>query len=690
MSDIVSADEGAAPMVPERALLEPRATWAAKIRAGLILFGLFLAMLAAPHFQPFSVVETWLRDMELALLAPAAPPHPGIAIVDINEQVLAKLEHRSPIDRSFLARVISAIATAEPAAIGVDVLIDQPSNAEDDAALLATLRWLDVPLVLAWAENASAPNAIGPKQEQELRAFFAGIENQKVIPGAVNLKPDADGVVRNAVLHTDVGTVRDGFALALGRAAGISVGLGVGDVMPLAYYGHPTNAAEPFNIIPADAFLAPDPAVVERLGRAVRDRIVVIGASLADTDRHRTPFAMDPLSGAPSVPGVNIHAHALAQLLDGRTLAAAPFWVVVLLSGAAVALGFYLGCSAEEDLTRTLAIFGTLVLMFTAALLAFRYGGAAAQTPGPTFPLGTTMLGFLTAATLGIDHERRRGAHDRRLIHNVLMRYLPEQAIAQQLKNPEITSHAVERREMSFVFSDIQGFTTLCESAKPDVLVPLLNEYLGAMTEIITAHNGTVGGFIGDAVVAFWGAPVPDPDHPNHAMTTAVAMDQAARAIRIKAKKQGLDFGRTRIGVHTGVASLGNFGGPKHLEYMAHGDAVNTTARLESANKFLGTNIVVSEVTAARVRDIRLRPVADLTFKGKAEELSVFEPAQDVSDDCFADYMQAYALLRENSPKALETFEVLHRRYPDDGLIEFHLKRLRKNETGTRVKFKRK
>jgi class 3 adenylate cyclase/CHASE2 domain-containing sensor protein len=668
------------------AIPKARTLW---LRTGVALAFLVVAVIVAPRFAPLSVVETWLRDVELALLAPVAPPHPRVVVIAIDEDTVAKFAKRSPLDRQFLANLIRTVAADEPAAIGIDVLIDQPTDAASDAALRTALHEVTTPVALAWAEDASAPGMIDPQQEAFLRQFVATVDNPKVQPALVNLQPSRDGIVRRLVLHADKGNIRDGIALALSRDAGGRTPDGL--TMPLAYYGHPAPGTEPFNTIPAGSFSDLTSEAAALLKTAVQGRIVLIGASLEDTDRHRTPFAADPLSGVPAIPGVLIHAHAVAQLLDGREIATLPAWATALLLAIITVGGFQIGRIEREESSRALIVVGAVFALMIAAGLLVRFGGAGqVPSPGPMFPLATAAVGLLAATALGIAHERQRVAADRRLIHSVLTRYVPAAAIMDQLKNPETVALGGARHEMSFVFSDIAGFTTLCETAPPERLVPMLNRYLGGMTEIVAANGGTVGGFIGDAVVAFFGAPVPDDDHPTHALKAALAMEQFARKQREEARAAGLDFGRTRFGVNTGVASLGNFGGAGRLAYMAHGDVVNTTSRLEGANKFLGTDVAVSESTACRAKSVRLRPTADLAMKGKEQFIAVFEPAEEMDAAQYKAYMEAYDLMREGSPSALDVFAAFHARWPDDRLAELHLARLRRGETGCQIKLRDK
>ena len=658
--------------------------WKIWLRSSASLATLLAALLFAARVPPFSLLETWLGDLRLALLAPSAPPHPKVAVVEINEATAAKIGRRSPVDRGLLAKLIDTVASAEPAAIGIDVLFDEPSEPEKDAALLAALHRVRVPVVLGWIDAVNAPGAIEHWQETYLENFIKRIDNPLVVPGLSVMREDRDGVVRQLVLRVPAGTVRETFDLLLSKSAGGAAPPGL--TLPLAYYGHPFKDQQPFIRFPAHLLFPEMPQIWRVQSSTLAHRVVLIGANLLNVDLHRTPFASDPLTGQSATPGVYLQAQGLAQLLDGREVEAVPSWVADLLIAGLAAFGFLIGRREMAWSLRVTVGFATIMLLLAAAGAIFHYGGATAPvvTPGPIFPLVMPTAGFLIAMTIGIAHARQLHAAERRFIRSVLTRYVPSEVVDHLLFHPEDMKLGGERRMMSFVYTDISGFTTLCESADPKALVPALNRYLSGMTSIIYDHKGTVAGFIGDAVLAFWGAPLDDPEQAVHALRSALAMNRFAKEERRKAAAEGLDFGRTRIGVHRGLATVGNFGGAARLEYMAHGDAVNTVARLEGANKYFNTDIAASEAVVAEAGDIPLRPVGDVMLRGKAHSVAVFAPAADDSPG-LADYCAAFELLRQGSPQALGAFEALHRRQPEDPLAAFHLERLRRGETGITI-----
>ena len=183
-----------------------------------------------------------------------------------------------------------------------------------------------------------------------------------------------------------------------------------------------------------------------------------------------------------------------------------------------------------------------------------------------------------------------------------------------------------QRREIASLFTDITGFTSLVETLPPEVLGPLLNEYLNGMADIVFAHEGTLTKILGDALHVLFGAPGEQPDFATRAVACALALDAYAEEFRKAQQAKGIALGLTRIGIDAGPAIVGNFGGARFFDYTAYGDTINTAARLETANKALGTAICVSAAVTERVPDFRGRPVGDLVLRGRSEPIRAFEP----------------------------------------------------------------
>jgi adenylate cyclase len=242
---------------------------------------------------------------------------------------------------------------------------------------------------------------------------------------------------------------------------------------------------------------------------------------------------------------------------------------------------------------------------------------------------------------------------------------------------------------LSFLFTDIAGFTEMSENLAPEVLTGLLNDYFDGMSDVISAHNGMIDKFIGDAVVALFGAPTADPDHALHALRAAAAMDAFTEEFRRGHRGQGL--GITRIGVHTGTASVGNFGGRRRFDYTAMGDAMNTAARLESINKALGTRVTVSGATRAAALQQAggdpaalpdLRPAGRLALTGKAGATEAWNLCDGIDAGLRGAYCDAFAAMQAGDRGAEAAFADLAARHPGDPLTKLHLARLRAGAEG--------
>jgi adenylate cyclase len=245
-----------------------------------------------------------------------------------------------------------------------------------------------------------------------------------------------------------------------------------------------------------------------------------------------------------------------------------------------------------------------------------------------------------------------------------------------------------QRREIAAIFTDIANFTELVETLEPSVLGPILNEYLTGMTEIVFSYDGTVAKIIGDSLYVLFGAPGDQQDHATRAVACALEQDEYAQAFCKRLQMDGIALGVTRIGAHAGPAIVGNFGGGRFFDYTAYGDTINVAARLEAANKQLGTRICVSAPLMKRVDDFQGRPVGDLVLRGKTEALRVFEPlpADQNGNAATKSYVEAFAKLASGDPGATSAFATHLGKYSDDVLATFHLKRLLNGATGTSIR----
>jgi len=284
--------------------------------------------------------------------------------------------------------------------------------------------------------------------------------------------------------------------------------------------------------------------------------------------------------------------------------------------------------------------------------------------------------------------EARRRQAEAERAHASLSRYFSPQ-IASRLAcaSGEGDGMEVQWRDVATIFTDITGFTSLVESARPEVLGELLNEYVGGMTDVVFAHEGTVAKIIGDAIQVLFNAPGEQPDFASRAVACAHDLDYWAEEFRRRWRAKDVSFGVTRIGVHAGPALVGNFGGGRFFDYTAYGDTINIAARLEGANKYLGTRICVSAAIAGSVPDFQGRPIGDLLLRGRSEPLRAFEPLQpaDFRAPAIAQYSEAFAKLEAGDAAAMPAFAALIGSHADDALAGFHLKRLLNGAKGVRM-----
>jgi adenylate cyclase len=281
--------------------------------------------------------------------------------------------------------------------------------------------------------------------------------------------------------------------------------------------------------------------------------------------------------------------------------------------------------------------------------------------------------------------RRRQSAAER--AYASLSRYFSPNLAQRLASETDTIDLGGQRREIATLFSDIANFTGLVETIEPDVLGPLLNDYLSGMTDIVFAHDGTVAKIVGDALHVLFGAPGEQPDRADRANSCALAWDEYAQSFRQRWQERGIALGITRIGAHAGPAIVGNFGGGRFFDYTAYGDTINVASRLEDANRQLGTRVLVSAALAARVEKFQGRPVGDLVLRGRIEAIRAFEPlkVRPNEDPACESYRKAFALLENGDAGALAAFATHVGKYSTDHLASFHLKRLLGGTTSTKI-----
>ncbi|MCJ9702515.1 MULTISPECIES: adenylate/guanylate cyclase domain-containing protein [unclassified Bradyrhizobium] len=283
------------------------------------------------------------------------------------------------------------------------------------------------------------------------------------------------------------------------------------------------------------------------------------------------------------------------------------------------------------------------------------------------------------------DVRRRQMEAER--AHAALSRHFSPEVAKRLAASGDGEGIEVQWRDIATIFTDITGFTSLVESAPPETLGKLLNEYVGGMTEIVFEHEGTVAKIIGDAIQVLFNAPGDQPDYATRAVACAHELDAWAQDFRARQSAMGVTFGATRIGIHAGPALVGNFGGNRFFDYTAYGDSINIAARLEAANKHLGTRICVSGSVAEAADSFKGRAVGELMLRGRSEPLRAFEPLPQAKFEApeTALYSEAFAKMEAGDAAAMPAFAALVGMYADDSLAGFHLKRLLNGAKGIRM-----
>ena len=300
-------------------------------------------------------------------------------------------------------------------------------------------------------------------------------------------------------------------------------------------------------------------------------------------------------------------------------------------------------------------------------------------------PMASPLLTLLVAVVGAFAYSYFSEDRQRRVVLKALGQYVSPHVAAEIQRNPESLKLGGQRREMTVMFTDIQGFTDLSESMDSQKLSEMLNFYLGEMSDLILKCNGTLDKYIGDAIMSFWNAPIVQADHALLACRAALAMRDREAQIQDDLQRLGAPGLLTRIGINTGPMVFGNMGAPQKFNYSVLGDAVNLGSRLEGANKIYSSRILVAETTVALTREkFAFRELDLLRVKGKLKPLAVFELlAEGSADDTTRDHVGKFesalaAYRRQDWEEAERILSALHEQLPQDGPVASLLKRIAK------------
>lgn len=625
----------------------------AQARRIALIIGLLLTMavtaLALIGLPVLDRIEERLLDVRFKVRGPVQPS-PAVVIAAIDEKSLAELG-RWPWDRAVFARLVDRLTAAGAAVVTFDVMLTEPSPHDQELSqslndagnailpLVFTFdgekREVTDPAITSTAYsgtvNADAFRVASPITSTGVRIPLPLLASAAMGFGHINMFSDNDGTLRweaLAIANGDrlypalgvqtaalfLGTPWDRVILDASRAVTIGSRRVPTDRFGRAlinYYG----PEQTFPYLSAADILA-DRVPHEKLA----GKVILVGASATGIyDLRVTPFT-------PDMPGVEKHASVIASIIDNRPLQQAPEWVTL---AAILVFGCLFSVIASRlgpfSTTFTGLLFLSLLLLL--AQLAFSRFGVWINITYPALGL-ISVFGGTTSW-----HYTVTERHGRR-VRAMFSSYITTSLVNELIAHPELAHLGGERREISVLFSDIKDFTSFSEKHSPEEVVALLNEYLGAMTEVILKWEGTPDKFIGDAILAFWNAPLPCSNHAERAVRCALEMRERLAELQERWQAQGLPVLDNGIGINTGEAVVGNIGAEgKKMEYTAIGDQINLGSRVESLTRRLEVPILITETTLApllslidggELKGIFVEGLAKVIVKGRHLPVDLF------------------------------------------------------------------
>ena len=619
--------------------------------------------LTLPFFQD---AERGLYDMRAAvatLLNRTVPQDQRVLLVTFTPDTQFNTRERSPLDRTTLANALKVLDSMGPRAVGIDILIDQPQP--DDQLLVDALNGMNAPTWVGYATVRHNPEDMSPWQQEYLDQFLGRITNPKVRKASLKVAADGDNVARSWPDQP-----RD---LPPFLPVALSGRTSASDYRGSIQFQAPANSEyEVFQNLPIDLFK--EPAAASFMAPQVKDRIVLVGGDLPDSDQFETPLTR--ATGQTSA-GLKVHAAMLTQALDRRLperVGELGLWALALF---VVLAGAFTSMVDVRPAVLSALIAGQLIF-FGGAPFLFELRGIDTQgMPAFGWLAGWLLAYMATEATV-----KAMGSDEKKFAQGALGKYLPKDIAALILKDPARLSLNGERLPIFTMFTDIQGFTALSHTMPPETTAGILNAYLDGMSDIVLKHGGTIDKFVGDAVVAFWGAPIARDDDGDRALAAVVDMMNFCAEFG-KASPERALLGRTRIGLHHGEAIVGNFGGEGRIQYTALGDAMNCAARLEGANKYLKSNALVSDEARALIHDQSIfRPMGRITLSGRATPIVVWEPAPHMAPEVRQELTQLWRQFETGNREALQAIEAIAANHDTDIALAAFACRLREAGPG--------
>lgn len=635
---------------------------------GFVVFGLY-------WFGKLDGLELQSLDWRFRIRGPEKDPG-QIAVVAIDEESI-KRYGRWPWDRSLHAKLINRLTKAGARVIAFDVIFTEPQEkpGEDIALIEATRRSRRVVHEMFFDYGADRPVVFNMP--------LAGLERYALGLGSPNFIPSQDGVLRNEPLffehrkklYPHISLVA---AAAYLKKSPEDLALGVPSVesplsvQDLAVSEMTVNFLGGFEAFPYHSYHRVLEGKVP--AEALRDKLIFVGfkaAGLGLQDKVVTPFA----NLSAHMPGVECLANAAHTLINGKAIHPSNPGLTVL---SILFLGTLLGWLLPHftPLVSTFAALGIWGSYSLSSYLGFARGNLWFEWSAPTVVIA---LSYVSITLYRFMTEQKEKAW----IKNTFSQYMSPKVIEVLQNSPEKLRLGGDDREMSIFFSDLAGFTSISEALTPEQLGRLMNEYLSEMSDIIMRYDGIIDKFIGDAIMAFWNAPIDQPDHPRRACLAAIEQLKRLDEMRVDFKRRGLPDINCRIGLSCGHVKVGNFGSKLRFDYTVMGDTVNLASRLEGANKPFHTRLMASEFIYERAKDaVMARELDLLQVKGKAKPIKVYELLGKNGDmpeeqkKALELYNEGLAFYHERAfKKAAEKFRKTAGLLPGDGPSQVYIER---------------
>jgi len=626
-----------------------------------ILITLFYSFCAINKLLPLERFELLLYDLRYQIRGKTVPPK-EVVIVAIDDKSVEKIG-RWPWERRKIASLIDILSKMGAKVIFMDIILSEASN--DDEILKNAIKRAGnviLPIVFDFKEEKrevqdgilyqysfteiAKPenfNLFFPIEATDVLLPVKALSHNAYAMGHINMISDRDGVLRWEVMAFEYnGQFFPSLSL---QAARIYLGLPVEEMSLIAaesirlgkeviptdfwnrmlihYYG-PTKTFPHISIVDLMENRV-DPS-------AIKDKIVLIGATaIGIYDLRVTP-------ASPAMPGVEKHANVIASILQKNFLQKTKTITNILII-------FLSGIFLSFLMIRVKAILGA-ILSFALISLIYFVGYYIFFKKGLWIDMSYSSISILSIFFVTTTYRYATEERYAKRIRTMFSSYVTEKIVNELIKNPQLAKLGGERREITVLFSDVRGFTTFSEKNAPEEVVTMLNEYLGEMTNVIFQWDGTLDKFVGDEIVAFWGAPLPQGNHAELAVKCSLNMVKRLKELQQKWQSEGktpLDSG---IGLNTGEVIVGNIGAEgKKMDYTVIGDHVNLGARVEGLTRKYNTHILITEFTLEKIREavqrgdlynLMVKGLEKVVVKGKEKPVGIYEvkPTEEGTASC--------------------------------------------------------